>query len=261
MVKAYFEPVTMLPLLLAVVGAVSSAPQAVDEPGPSQQQSFLLSAANDVIRGSGSGIGALEERDSKEPIGIPPFVQTPYVRPEILYRTDHPESVAILSANLTVNPPSVSFYGGPILKNVVVQPLFYGNVSYAKELQNYYGAVTQSPWMDTLTQYGVGSGTALPPISVPTTMNQTVKGYLSDSDFVTQGQPGDIQNFLKDLVAKGIITPTANTYFPLHFAPGFKIASSTDSSGNLEVNCRSWCGYHSSVDISDMNVGAQFIVY
>ena len=42
----------------------------------------------------------------------------------------------------------------------------------------------------------------------------------------------DIQPLIASLVASGKITPTANTYFPIHFAPGISITDSSDGSAS-----------------------------
>ena len=48
----------------------------------------------------------------------------------------------------------------------------------------------------------------------------------------------DVQSLLVNLVKDGTITPTADTYYPIHFAPNIEIALGSDRS------CEVFCAYH-----------------
>ncbi|ORY41947.1 hypothetical protein BCR33DRAFT_328749 [Rhizoclosmatium globosum] len=93
-----------------------------------------------------------------------------------------------------------------------------------------------------MAQYNVYRGSAVPGFSVPAT--------LSSLDDVN-----DIQPFLTNLIQTGQIKPTANTYYPIHFAPGISI---TQGGG---ASCSVFCAYHGTIDISSLNVGTKYLYY
>ncbi|KAI8618412.1 hypothetical protein BC830DRAFT_1226845 [Chytriomyces sp. MP71] len=142
-------------------------------------------------------------------------------------------------------PGSIVFnYGGPIIKNVHAQPIWYGSVSHANDIFDFYSAVTASPWMDVLSQYGVGRGTAYSAISVPSTTSD-----LDDSE--------NIKPLLLRLIQTKAIRVTADSYFPIHLSLG---VTATNQDG--QKTCSSVCGYHNAIDISDMNIpGVKYVAY
>ncbi|KAI8607879.1 hypothetical protein BC830DRAFT_1174904 [Chytriomyces sp. MP71] len=133
-------------------------------------------------------------------------------------------------------------YGGPVIKNVEVHPIFYGSANYQSNINQFYAGITQSTWYDILAQYNVGRGSAVAGLSQTAT--------LSSLDDVN-----DIQPFLTNLVQQGTITPNANTYYPIHFAPGVSITQGGSAS------CQVFCAYHGTIDISSLNVGTQYLYY
>ncbi|KAJ3010451.1 UNVERIFIED_CONTAM: hypothetical protein HDU68_002129 [Siphonaria sp. JEL0065] len=90
---------------------------------------------------------------------------------------------------------------------VVVHPIYYGNVNYKSQLDNYYNVVTKSPWMDLMGQYRIGRGSGVPGITFTPKSNR-----LDDEK--------DIQPWLYSLVQSGQIKPTLNTYYPVHLQAG-----------------------------------------
>ncbi|KAJ3060082.1 hypothetical protein HDU99_006082, partial [Rhizoclosmatium hyalinum] len=165
----------------------------------------------------------------------------PYIPPTLFFGPNHPHTFS--GAPGTKNAWLVR-YTGPLITQVTVQPLYYGTVNFAFEIDQFYAGITQSPWMDIMSQYSVSRGTSSPHISVSQSMDYS-KGYFSDEL--------DIQPYLKSLVKSGVITPTANAYFPVHFAAGLKIYAFG------EYSCSSWCGYHGVIDVSALNVGTQYL--
>ncbi|KAJ3067679.1 hypothetical protein HDU98_009115 [Podochytrium sp. JEL0797] len=136
----------------------------------------------------------------------------------------------------------LNYYGGPVLSNVIVQPLWYGNVAYKSNLQSFYAAVTKSAWFNVLNQYSsgtytVGSGSAKTGITITHATNTSVT---------------NVSDMLIAMVKSGTIKPTANTYYPIHFGPGITIGSS----------CQDFCAFHSTIDISSLKVvGVQYLYY
>ncbi|KAJ3080820.1 hypothetical protein HDU99_007337 [Rhizoclosmatium hyalinum] len=144
--------------------------------------------------------------------------------------------------NLAPASAHLTYYGGPVIPNVEVHPIFYGNANYQSQTNSFYAAVTQSAWYDVLAQYNVYRGSAVPGFSVPAT-----KSSLDDVN--------DIQPFLINLIKTGQIRPTANTYYPIHFAPGITITQGGGSS------CSVFCAYHGTIDVSSLGVGTQYLFY
>ncbi|KAJ3283172.1 hypothetical protein HDU79_009290, partial [Rhizoclosmatium sp. JEL0117] len=179
----------------------------------------------------------------------------PAAPPIVLFNYSSPSSQGLypgsgsVKARATSDTPLLTFYGGPLLAYPIIQPLFYGAVASQAAIQTYYNAIVQSPWMDIMHQYGIYTGSTKPAISVPQTINQA-KGYISDAD---------IQGYLYNLAMSGNIVPTTSTYFPIHIAVGTTVGFVRD--GTLVYSCANWCSYHNAVDISDLNLGVQFIVY
>ncbi|KAI8613826.1 hypothetical protein BC830DRAFT_1169920 [Chytriomyces sp. MP71] len=138
--------------------------------------------------------------------------------------------------------PHLTDYGGPVIPNVEVHPIFYGDANFQRETNAFYAGVTQSSWFDLLGQYNVGRGSAVAGISVPADL-----GSLDDVK--------DIQSLLTKLVQQGTIAPTANTYFPIHFAPGISITQGGQAS------CQAFCAYHGTLDVSGLGVGIQYLYY
>ncbi len=71
--------------------------------------------------------------------------------------------------------PQVLFYGGPVLSNPVFVPVFFSGEQYATELTDFLNAVGQSDyWTEAVSEYGVGPGTAAPPIFLDETMPSSI---------------------------------------------------------------------------------------
>ncbi|KAI8903211.1 hypothetical protein EDD86DRAFT_278896 [Gorgonomyces haynaldii] len=147
------------------------------------------------------------------------------------------ESFAAASGNL-------KYYGGPVIPNVEVHPIFYGsNVNYASQITGFYQGVVDSVHMDWLSEYNtptqsIGRGTVGNSISVTT----GIKSSLDDVN--------DIQPLLLKLAQSGQITPNANTYYPIHFAPGISITQGGSKS------CQVFCAYHGTI-----KYGSGYIFY
>ncbi|KAJ3014343.1 UNVERIFIED_CONTAM: hypothetical protein HDU68_000334 [Siphonaria sp. JEL0065] len=165
-------------------------------------------------------------------------VATPFPSIQKLHLMDHLKGQAV-AAPATAH---LTNYGGPIIKNVQVRPIFYGNANFQPQTNAFYAGVTQSSWYDIMAQYGVGRGSAVAGISVTAT-----KSALDDVN--------DVQALLISMVQAGTIVPTANTYFPIHFAPGISISQGGQGS------CQVFCAYHGTIDISSLGKGVQYLYY
>lgn len=135
------------------------------------------------------------------------------------------------------NPGKLQYFGGPINPNVVVNPIFYGEADFQKEISAFYAAVVDSPHIDWLSEYNtptqkIGRGS----FGKSYKETQNLKTNLDDVD--------DIQPYLIDLVKKGKITPSETAYFPIHFAPGISVTQGGQGS------CEVFCAYHGTIDVS-----------
>ncbi|ORY47219.1 hypothetical protein BCR33DRAFT_848615 [Rhizoclosmatium globosum] len=89
--------------------------------------------------------------------------------------------------NLAAASAHLTYYGGPVIPNVEVHPIFYGNANYQSQTNDFYAADLRLCHQNSLDDVN------------------------------------DLQPFLINLVKAGTIKPTANTYYPIHFAPGITI--------------------------------------
>ncbi|KAI9315436.1 hypothetical protein DFJ73DRAFT_930913 [Zopfochytrium polystomum] len=105
-----------------------------------------------------------------------------------------------------------TYRGGPILGNVEVKPLFYGNASFRSELTQFYKDFVQSPFLlDVLSEYStnttkIGKGTVSP------AYQETDLSALPSGSTLN-----DVAIYLRSLVAAGKIIPNPNLYVPVPF--------------------------------------------
>ncbi|KAJ3142552.1 hypothetical protein HK101_003295, partial [Irineochytrium annulatum] len=130
---------------------------------------------------------------------------------------------------------------GPVIANVQINPIYYGNANYQAEMNAYYKGVAGSSYITWLSEYNtptqtIGAGTFGSSYVEP---SPAAKGTLDDAK--------NIQPYLRSLVSKGVIKPSANAYFPIHFAPGYTITMQGSAS------CSVFCAYHGTIDVSDIS--------
>jgi hypothetical protein len=124
-----------------------------------------------------------------------------------------------------------SYYGGPVVQDVKVVLVTWGTVNGAGQLPAFYSAVTNSAYMDWLSEYGttghpIGRGTYAGNVSVPAPTTST----FDDSA---------LQSALDAMITAGTLPkPDANTVYANHFAPGVTITMGGSAS------CQQFCSYH-----------------
>ena len=167
--------------------------------------------------------------------------------------------IGLLSAASSAAPAPAFRYGaGPVVSHVEVVVVFWGNGVSAiatGNMENFYKAIVDSPFMDWLGEYDsagqpgpntnqhIGHGT--PSAVKAVTINPSVT-----TGIVTDGQ---IHAELQKQVAAGVLPkPTAdpveghvNTLYAIYFPPGLTIQ---DGSGGL--SCQSYCAYHGPVTMA-----------
>lgn len=158
---------------------------------------------------------------------------------------------------INVHSPSVSqsactyplqYLSGPVLPNVKVITIFWGgttNVPYSSEFNNFYRAVTNSPWMKILSEYST------PAANIG--MGSFVATYSYDNapPYATMWDVG-IQYRLTTLIQSGFVPPPdGNTYYAIHFPPSVIIRS-----GSVDASCSTFCAYHGS-----FYMGSSWVAY
>ncbi|KAJ3349564.1 hypothetical protein HDU83_000403 [Entophlyctis luteolus] len=162
-------------------------------------------------------------------------------------------SHAYLSQQTQTNTPSsqvkLSYNGGPVIENVVVNPIFFNGTQYTHELAEYYNLLAWCAVQEyaTPTQViGLGTfGKAIVETSVE-------KNALDDIL--------DVQPFIRSLVEAGRISPTTNSYYPIHYPPGITITMGGGTS------CDAFGGYHSMLKadyayVADISAEVEYVWY
>ncbi|KAJ3296116.1 hypothetical protein HDU79_007542 [Rhizoclosmatium sp. JEL0117] len=160
-----------------------------------------------------------------------------------------------LSANISPSTkPQLHQFAGPIIRNVEVNPIFFGRFSKSTktELFKFYEAVvTDSPWWKALSEYQIQAGSIGRAYSLPAGTCSDPVSSLDDRK--------DIKPLLYKLVKDGVITPdfNFNSVYAFHVAPGINVTSDFG-----DKSCKSMSGYHSYVNITDLNVpNVPFLIY
>jgi hypothetical protein len=135
------------------------------------------------------------------------------------------------SEALTTSGPHENYYGGPVVQNVKVVLVLWGpSVNAASQLPGFYTAVTNSAYMDWLSEYGtpghpIGRGVYAGAYTVPAPTTT-----LDDSALTQQ---------LNALITAGTLPkPDANTVYANHFPPGVTLTTAGAAS------CKDFCTYH-----------------
>jgi len=129
-------------------------------------------------------------------------------------------------------------FGGPVLKNVDVHPVFWNSsTQFQSNINAFYKAVTNSALFDLLSQYsGIGRGSG-------------VNGFV-DNRTTTRVTDAAVQTELNRLFSAGSLpAPSANSYFPVHFPSGVTITAPDGSR-----SCVQFCAYHGTYVRNGVNV-------
>lgn len=148
-----------------------------------------------------------------------------------LHTADKVSNSAPAGAHLT-------FFGGPVLKNVSIHPVFWNaNTQFQSNLNAFYKAVTQSKLYDMLLQYSsIGRGSGVSGI-----VDTRSTANVTDSALHTE---------LNNLFAAGKLPlPNASNYYPIHFPSGMTITAPDGSK-----SCVVFCAYHGTYVRNGVNV-------
>ncbi|KAJ3293538.1 hypothetical protein HDU79_000239 [Rhizoclosmatium sp. JEL0117] len=147
----------------------------------------------------------------------------------------------------------VSYFSGPIIQQVQVFPVYYGQVTNQPLLDQFYQFVVKSSVMDVL-----GKEYSWPPTNQFISHGSWIGSYIDAnvSSATALDDRTNVQPYLKGLIAQGQINVTLNTYIPVHFAPAIKITHLKTTT------CVDVCGYHDTLDIRDLGIpGVSYVAY
>lgn len=162
----------------------------------------------------------------------------------------------------------LTYYGGPVVSNVQVQPVQFGSGGYipqiasstAPSMQTFFQSIASSPYMGMLSEYStpsqtIGAGSVAPMASItPTTMstapgstvyNAQLQQELFDQIFNDTGS----QLYQPTLNAPQL----ANTAYTLYFPAGVTICQDSPTTA---CSNNTFCGYHASFDVVDNSTQA-----
>ncbi|KAJ3386289.1 hypothetical protein HDU84_001632 [Entophlyctis sp. JEL0112] len=135
---------------------------------------------------------------------------------KLLVAVDH---IPIVQKRSTPTGAAYTYYGGPVISNVEITVIFHGAATnYQLELEKYYQFLVNSSYIDVLAEYSTKTQIISRGSFKGTYVEQNVfnKTVLDDIK--------DIQPYVVNLVKSGVINPTANSLYPIHFAPGYQIS-------------------------------------
>jgi hypothetical protein len=140
-------------------------------------------------------------------------------------------------SNVAPRIAGLTYFGGPLLKNVEVRPVFWNSATKLQANANsFYAAVVRSPLYTMLAQYNIGLGTA-------------VAGFV-DNRTATSVSDAAIHTELNRLFTAGSLPlPNANRYYPVHFPSGTVITAPDGSR-----SCVVFCAYHGTYVRNGVNV-------
>ncbi len=152
-------------------------------------------------------------------------------------RRVEPAGAADELTNAAVGGQSLKFWGGPVLAQVSVHPLFWNaSTQFQTNLNAFYKAIPNSRYFDLLSPYGIQRGSG-------------VNGVI-DNRTATSVSDTAIHTELNRLFAAGILPlPNANNYYPVHFPAGVNITAPDGSK-----SCVVFCAYHGTYVRNGINV-------
>jgi hypothetical protein len=170
----------------------------------------------------------------------------------------------------------VEYFGGPVLSNVKVYAVFWSSAvssGIASGMGDFYRTLTNSEWMDWLTEYSttldVDAGSHLGQPGTQQTIGRGIfagsytlkmlsKAYPACPDFpmLTCLQDADIQGELDWQIGQGNLpAPDANTLYMVHFPSTVEIQLGDYGS------CQDFCAYHNAYLTTDADGFPQWRYY
>jgi hypothetical protein len=153
-------------------------------------------------------------------------------------RTGRRQSCLALEGLENRNLMSVTYGGGPLLQNVQIESVFYGQNWYSDQnlyqstgsIDGYLNDITQSSYMDVLNEYGAGRGNFLDGVI---NLSNPPRGSVVDDT--------EIQSMLATGIRQGIFdAPTPNQLYFVFTTPNVLVTAGGDNSQ------QNFLGYHST---------------
>jgi hypothetical protein len=140
--------------------------------------------------------------------------------------------------------PTVSYHGGPVMPNIRVETVYYGDawqnkpalVSESQDLDNFFATITDSPYMDMLVEYGVYRGS----FQQHDNVNLAQRSYWDGTPVPMTITDQSIINMLDANITdpnSPVNYPTGNTLYVVFTAPGVSVDYATDNG---------FAGYHAA---------------
>jgi len=143
------------------------------------------------------------------------------------------------------------YYGGPVIGHANVMTVFWGaniNPTVKAAMPAFYAGVVNSTYMDWLSQYNTNVNAVDGRFGTNQTIGRgTYGGTFTISPVKSKAasvSDDEIQAELeRQINAKVLPAPTADTLYMLHFPAGMKVTMS-DGNGGTATSCQQFCAYH-----------------
>ena len=148
-------------------------------------------------------------------------------------------------------PPKVVSYGGPVLKNPKIVPIFFSNdnPTFTAQIADYNDKVGATAyWAANTVEYGVGPATGLPPVYSP----EAPSGTIDDSaiqDWLAGHLNSDDPMFP---------APDNDTLYAIYYPKG--VAITLNNGGQSAKSCTEFGGYHQNITL-DAAHGGMHVAY
>lgn len=140
-------------------------------------------------------------------------------------------------------PPGLSYRGGPLIPNVSIHVLYWGNYwstassPSTTDIDNFFSYIVTSPYITQLAEYSVPAHPiGLGNFSMSSILNVTLGSVITDAQIrsVLQVQVGTLEDTMHP-------PPIVNKLYFCFFPPNVQV----NMGGNM--SCTSFCGYHDDI--------------
>src|SRR5215831_5450553 len=152
-----------------------------------------------------------------------------------------------LTAEGTAQAPYLTYHNGPLLTNVEVVLIFWGNEwiqpdqnVLISQLNQFFDFILTSPLIDLLTEYSVDGST----IGYGSRTNTFTITDTEPGDGIGQVTDAQIQNALQTSINSGTISSTTNNTLYFVYLPPNVVCIMSDGS----QSCKVFCGYHNHIN-------------
>jgi uncharacterized protein (TIGR03382 family) len=165
-----------------------------------------------------------------------------------------PSTALAAAASTSFQLPFLLYYGGNVMPNVKIQPVYWLSVDPTKKarIEAFYAAMVQSPHMDWLSEYDtnipdlkgnpgtnqhIGRGSLLTGVTISP---QNTSSTTSETDIIAELQ--------RQIGAGKLPQPDLNLLYMVHIPAGITVQDPGFTS------CRDYCAFHDSFALSSQHV-------